>query len=279
MPELPEVEIIKRELKKEVLNLRVTKIYQSFLTLRGKEQPDLTPLINQSILNIHRRNKYLILELTNHFLVIHLGMTGSLIYDDLNSFESISKKKHVHISMLLSKGILYYHDIRRFGALFLYKKNNLNFLDLSLFSNLGIEPLSNEFTIEKLKEKILNSTENSKQFLMNGNNICGIGNIYANEILFLSQINPLIKIKSLKDKEIKILYNHIVNVLKKAIELGGSSISDFVHLNGKTGNMQKFYNVYSREKQSCFNCGSIIIKIKQNGRSTFYCPKCQKEEN
>lgn len=273
MPELPEVEIIKKQLTNNIIGKNIVDIKNSNLSLHGKPIPNLSKLICQKILNIFRRNKYLILETEKTFLVIHLGMTGQLI-----SADSLpANQKHIHLEIYFDKSILYYKDIRRFGSINLYCKSEYkDYLSIPLFSKLGYEPLDPSFSFGNLDSSIKKSKTTAKNFIMDGKYICGIGNIYASEILFLSKINPTKIINKITKKQKQALYKNIVEVLNKAISLGGSTISDFVHTNGSSGKMQDHYFVYARDSKDCKICGSQITKIKQNGRSTFYCPHCQK---
>lgn len=276
MPELPEVEIIKNQLKNTIINKKVKKIFKSNLTFRGKYIPEISGLLNQKILNIYRINKYLIIEFTDFFCVIHLGMTGQVIYS-IESFNNLLLEKHIHLILNLGSDVIYFKDVRRFGGVFLYNKQEYsNYMDIPLFSNLGTEPLDKNFTLNLFSQLVHNSKGDCKKFLMDGSKVCGIGNIYANEILFLSNINPNELVENLNDKDIATIYNNIIKILNTAIELGGSSISDFVHTNGLKGSMQDFYKVYSRQGEPCYVCEHSIIKIKQHGRSSFYCPCCQK---
>ena len=273
MPELPEVEIVKRQLSLNIINNKIKNISTSELKLHGKEIPNLNALIGESFSHIHRRNKYLILESDNHYLIIHLGMTGQLIQTP--NLPEI--KKHIHMIIYFQNLILYYKDVRRFGKIELYSKDNYpNYLEIPFIKKLGFEPLDDNFNILALNNLIKDNSSNAKKFIMDGNKICGIGNIYANEILFLSKINPESSIKNINKKQKNLLFNNIKTVLQQAIDLGGSTISDFVHLNGNKGTMQDHYYVYGREGQPCKECGTSIKKITQNGRSTFYCPNCQK---
>lgn len=274
MPELPEVEIIRRELLDHTIGKKITAVESSDLKLR-KEIPTLEHLVGQKITAIHRRNKYLILETNHNWIVIHLGMTGQLLY----SKNGVPNKKHIHFKLLLTKDeCLYYVDPRRFGLIEgFYKSTYPYFNSIPLFSNLGIEPLGH-FEEEDFLSLFKNK-KTAKSFLLDGSMVCGLGNIYANEILFLSNIHPQENILSLSEQERKILFSHIKPTLLKAIELGGSSISDYVHTNGTKGEMQKFYNVYGRDKKPCNCCGTIIEKISQNGRSSFFCPSCQPLKN
>lgn len=274
MPELPEVEVLKNELI-VILNKKIINIKTSNKNLHGKKIPDMNSLIGDKFTNIYRRNKYLILESSHYYLVVHLGMTGQLKFED-----NIPDEKHIHIIISFSDKVLYYKDIRRFGSISLYDKNTFpNYLIIPLFTKLGVEPLSPEFTIETLNKYIDDSKSSSKSFIMNGNYICGIGNIYASEILFLSKISPQIPINSISIEQRNFLFKNIIDVLSKAILMGGSTISDFVHLNGQKGSMQEHYYVYGRTNQPCKICTTLIQKIKQNGRSSFYCPSCQNTLN
>lgn len=271
MPELPEVETVKRQLSLTIISKTIVSFFSSGKKLR-REIPDLSVLKGQKINNVFRRNKYLILETSNFWIVIHLGMTGKLIVEKDKEI-----KKHTHFILFLSENTyLSYEDARRFGSLDIFNKADyLQYRDIILFSKLGIEPLEKEFTLRKVKELFRSSSLQVKKYLMNSNSICGVGNIYANEVLFICGINPLKISKKLTDKEIKLLFKTITSVLIKAISLGGSSISDFIHTNGSKGTMQENYFVYARENQPCKNCGTSILKLTQGGRSSFYCPHCQ----
>lgn len=271
MPELPEVETIKRQLTPTVVGQLISSFFSSGKKLR-REIPDLSILVNEKIKAIHRRNKYLILETYNYWIVIHLGMTGKLIFEDKKII-----KKHTHFILFFAENnYLSYEDARRFGSLDLFKKNDYpNYKDIPLFSKLGIEPLEKDFTLPIVKKLFNKSSLQVKKFLMDSNNICGVGNIYANEVLFICKIHPERISRYLKESELKLLHSTIKDVLLKAISLGGSSISDFVHTNGNRGTMQENYFVYGREGKPCKKCNTPILKLTQGGRSSFYCPHCQ----
>lgn len=271
MPELPEVETVKNQLTPILKSETIYEVFQSDFNLRGKPIPSLSGLIGQKILNVTRRNKYVIVNLSDYYLFFHLGMTGQLLFSD-----TIPNQKHVHAYLKLSKNYLYFQDIRRFGKIELYSKSNYKSIeDIESIKSLGIEPLSEDFTLNKLKEIISNKNTPAKKFIMENSYICGIGNIYACEILFLSKIHPAAIVKNITNEQLNLLYNNIKEVLSKAIELGGSTISDFKHVNGSSGKMQNFYYVYDRENIPCKICNNLINRIKQYGRSTFYCSYCQ----
>lgn len=274
MPELPEVEILKHQLV--VLEGKIiNNVFFSGKKLKFMYNFKEKDIKNEEILKLYRRNKYLILQTNKYWLLIHLGMTGQVI---LNVEE---QKKHEHFKITFKDGTtLSYIDPRRFGLIMAYKRTEyLEYCALDLLKNLGIEPLSKEFTLKKYIEIFnINKTKNltMKQFLMDNQYVCGIGNIYANEILFMSKISPTKKINTINIKKYESIYQNILTILNKAILLGGSSISDFKHTNGLSGSMQNFYNVYGRDGENCKVCNNNIFRIKQNGRSSFYCKKCQK---
>jgi formamidopyrimidine-DNA glycosylase len=270
MPELPEVEILKRELRDSVIGKTIIGSQKSGFKLR-RPIPDFNNN-NEKILNIFRRNKYLVIETSKFWLVIHLGMTGKLIYS-----QSVPDKEHIHFVLDFSDGTkLYYEDARRFGSIDIYQKSTIqNYLEIPLFKNLGVEPLSKEFNYKTFSQ-LFNNSKNIKSFLMDAQYVCGIGNIYACEILFLSSINPNRRVDSITESEKQKLYRFIPEVLQKSIDLGGSSISDYVHTNGLKGEMQNFYFTYDRKDENCKKCSNKIEKIKQGGRGTYYCSTCQK---
>lgn len=280
MPELPEVETIKRQLQNDnIINCKILKINQSSLKLRFNpvKSMDITKINNQIIVDVHRRNKYLIIETYNYFFVIHLGMTGQLLIE-----EKHINHKHLHFQIELDNKNINFIDPRRFGGVDIIEKTDKlnNYQNIERFKNLGIEPFSIEYNKDNfIKLLKLKKTNNIKKFLLDQSNICGIGNIYANEIMFLSNISPYKRIKELTKKEKDNLFVNIIKVLQKSIDLGGSTISDFKHINGSSGNMQNFYFVYDRLKQNCKtnNCNNLIEKIIQNGRSTYFCSNCQKK--
>lgn len=271
MPELPEVEIVCRELRNNVVNFKISSSYYSGKKFK-RLIPNLLILNGQEILNIHRRNKYIILELNNFWLVFHLGMTGRLILNKTNEI-----KKHDHVVLYNNENYgIFFEDPRRFGSVDLFDKKEIkSYQDIPLFEKLGYEPLEKTFTLDRFVS-LLSNKSNIKKFLMDAQYVCGIGNIYASEILFLSNVSPLRITSSIKKQEQIKLFNNIKKVLEKAIELGGSSISDFVHTDGLKGEMQNFYKVYGLLNKPCSVCSTKIERITQNGRGTYFCPNCQK---
>jgi len=287
MPELPEIEIVKRSLIKMINKARIIDIKIKNKNLRYKIQNNFYKhLINEKIVKISRKSKYLILYLKSKMLLVHFGMTGKfLILKNKNNkifktsfyYNLNILPKHNHVYFFLDGGrTLIYNDVRRFGFIKLYKGKKIN--GISHIEKLGLEPFSKKLSVSYFKNHLKNKNTNIKVLLMDQTFICGLGNIYVNEVLFLSNINPFRKCKSLSDKEIKKIILNIKFVLKLAISNGGSSIKDFNNTNGKSGSFQQLFRVYGREKKKCSSipCKGIIKKINISNRSSFFCNKCQK---
>jgi len=288
MPELPEVEVVKKSLKKIILNLVIknVEIHNKFLRFPIEVQK-IKKMAEAKITSIKRRSKYLLINLNNNFtILIHLGMTGRIIitnsknqrfktsfYYNLNE----NYNKHNHVTITFNKKYkLIYNDIRKFGFIKIIKTNKLKIN--SHLKELGPEPLSKNFNFSYFNKKILNKKKSVKDLLMDQNFVSGLGNIYVNEILFLSKIKPVKKVLNLKRNNIVSIIKNTKKILKKSIKKGGSSIKDFNNIEGKSGNFQQFFNVYGRNQKKCsdINCKGIIKKIKQANRSTFFCNICQK---
>ena len=269
MPELPEVETVKEKLKKELLNKRINDVKVLY---NGIIATDLdffkNNIVNQKIKNITRRGKFLIFELTDFYLVSHLRMEGK--YFIKNKDDEIVK--HEHVIFYFDNFSLRYHDTRKFGKMYLVDKDKL-YIDTPL-SHLGLEPWDEKLDINYLKDKY-NSNNHVKTLLLNQDVIAGIGNIYADEILFLSKINPNKKGKKLTDQELKNIIKNTKIVLEQGIKNKGTTIHSFTSL-GIIGENQNHLLVHTKVGLPCVNCGEIIQKTRVNGRGTYYCPKCQK---
>ena len=286
MPELPEVEIVKKSLFKMINKARIIQIKTSSKKLRFNKPFSFNKeLIGKKILKISRRSKYLVFYFKKKILLIHLGMTGKFFikrlkdnltvktsfYYDLNFFN-----KHNHIYFFLNNGlVLIYNDVRRFGFFKLYK--NIKLSKIPLIKKLGVEPLSKNFTINYFKTHSSNRKKNIKSLLMDQTFISGLGNIYVNECLFISKIHPLKKSSNLSDKVIFKLILSIKKTLRLSINKGGSSIKDFKNTLGENGSFQQFFNVYGKKNKNCsrISCTGKIKKILISNRSTFYCNNCQ----
>jgi len=286
MPELPEIEIVKRSLFKKINKAKIVNVKINNKNLRYKITDALPKkLINEKILKISRRSKYLIFHFKNKLLLAHLGMSGKFLiirskdkkmfktsfYYDLDILA-----KHNHIHFILNNGLeLIYNDVRRFGFFKLFE--NIKLKEITYLKKLGPEPFSVLFCIKYVQKFIKNRKKNIKNLLMDQTFVSGLGNIYVNEALFLSKIHPLRQCSNLERKSIKNLIYNIRKVLKIAINQGGSSIRDFKNVYGKSGNFQQFFNVYGQENKNCsrISCKGKIKKISISNRSSFYCNSCQ----
>ncbi len=286
MPELPEVEIVKQSVERSILFQKINDVLIKNRKLRFKIQNNLKNLIkNKKIIKVSRKFKYLIIHFEKEeFLIIHFGMSGTLHllkknkndYTNLSFYSSRSlPKKHNHVIIFFPKFKLVYNDPRRFGFFkFFFSKKELNFF----FKNYGPEVLSSKFDLNYLKRKLKNKKKNIKNLLLDQTFVSGIGNIYANEILFCSKINPKKIGKKLKINEIRNIIKFSKKVLNKAIKRGGSSIKNFKNIKGNLGTFQKEFKVYERENKNCLkkNCRGVIRRIIISNRSAFLCNYCQK---
>ena len=286
MPELPEVEILKKSLNKNIKSAKITKIKINNRNLRYKVPVNINKILaGQIIKKISRVAKYLIFHLDSEKkLLIHLGMSGTihLIHEKNKTNTNTSfyysanlPEKHNHIEIKLNNKLkLIYNDPRRFGYFKLLTKNFINETPLN---NLGPEPFSSSFNLFYIKKFIKNKKKNVKNLLMDQRFVSGIGNIYANEILFYCHLNPLKLIAKLNDKNILAIIKNTKIVLKKAILFGGSSIKNFKKTNGKLGNFQQKFKVYGKENSMCnrIKCNGILKKIIIGNRASFFCSKCQ----
>ena len=286
MPELPEVEIVKQSLIKTTKNKRITDVIVRNRNLRFKLDNNFENFIkNRLVTDIYRIAKYLVLEIDYiKCILVHFGMSGTLhLVNDKNklktnlSFYHSQKlpEKHNHIEINFKEFKIIYNDPRRFGFIKIFKNTELLKIYLNSY---GLEPLDQNFNLNYLKNKLKNRNKNVKNILLDQKLISGVGNIYANEILFYSKINPKTSGKYLNNKELKKILINSKIVLKKAIKFGGSSIKNFKNTDGSNGTYQKEFKVYDKLNSKCpnKNCKSLIKKIVISNRSTFYCQKCQK---
>ena len=271
MPELPEIETICRDISPYLVNKQIKNIIIRNRNLRWPITNNLEKnLKNQTINKITRRGKYILFNCTNGTLIIHLGMSGKLTILHKN----INFQKHDHLELRLSnKIILRYHDPRRFGSIHWTVENPAKF---KLLKNLGVEPL----THENLDLYLFNNSKKRcctiKSLLMNAKIIVGIGNIYANEILFQANILPTRQANKINLLEYKKITKAIKLILDKAIINRGTTLRDFVDGKGKQGNFQKQLYVYGRNGMPCKKCATILKELYLNQRVTIFCPICQK---
>lgn len=289
MPELPEVETIKRGLEQKVLNRTFVDVWTDFkkLVKKPKNFEQFKKLLKgKRIQKVYRRGKNIFLDLSQGLsLLVHQKLTGHLLYGKWKKingkWRAVEKgplrddpmNKFLHLIFFLDDGKqLALSDLRKFAKVELWKTEDLR-KDEEL-KKLGPEPLEKSFTFEKLKE-VLPKKGKIKQVLMDQNVIAGIGNIYSDEILFEAKIHPEKEVSKISEKDLKKIYLAIKNILKKAVNLKGTSISDFRDIEGKKGFFEKALKVYRQTGKRCPRCGKIIRRIKVGGRSAHFCPKCQ----
>jgi len=273
MPELPEVETICRSLSSRIKSLTLTDIELKRLDLRYPIPKEIINLfINQKIISVNRRSKYILINFDNdHTLIIHLGMSGRLFFTDKNC----KMDKHDHVLFDFKNKIhMRYRDPRRFGFISYVKTCELN--AHKFFSHLGPEPLSEIFDGDHLYDSCHHSLSPIKSVIMNASVVVGVGNIYANEALFLSNIRPQKKAHRVSKKSYGLLCKNIKKVLAESIKLGGTTFRDYVNTDQEPGLHQLYLRVYNRENKPCKTCQTHIKRVTQSGRSSFYCPECQK---
>ena len=272
MPELPEVETVKRALEDRLLGHTLIDVDIRRPDLRWPMPVDMVErLVSRQIKGFTRRSKYIWAHLdSNEQMLIHLGMSGRVLFEDPNSYVP---KKHDHALFYTDHDtLMVFCDPRRFGMLDLLTDVEEN----KYVSHLGVEPLSDVLTPEYLVEKLKNKTADMKAVLMDQRIIAGLGNIYVCEALFRAGISPKKPAGKLSKKKIAELVPVIKTVLEEAIISGGSTIRDYVRSDGDIGYFQHRFQVYGRENEPCVTCGTPIKRITQQGRSTFYCTNCQK---
>ncbi|RLD24300.1 MAG: DNA-formamidopyrimidine glycosylase [Bacteroidetes bacterium] len=275
MPELPEVETVLQALRPHLVNDKFTEINTYVNKLRSPLiLSDVQGLLNQPIENLWRRAKYIVLKLKNGYgLIIHLGMTGSWRLESM----SVDRQKHDHAEFYLSSGlVLRYNDPRRFGQIVVFEPD-CDLIKHKLFVNLGPEPLTDDFSNLWLKRVCKNKKKPIKSLIMDNKNVVGVGNIYASESLFRSGINPLLAGGAISNIRLKRLTRAIKDILRDAIKAGGTTIKDYSSLNGEEGYFYRELMVYGKAGDTCSKCNrGIIRQAYQSGRSTFYCPVCQR---
>lgn len=273
MPELPEVETVKNSLKLRLCNKKIVKVkvlWDNIIAYPSKEE-FIKNIENKTILDIKRRGKFLMFDLDSYYLLSHLRMEGKYFFK--NKDEIIDKHEHI-IFDLDDDTELRYMDTRKFGKMYLIKKDDID--KIGPLVNLGLEPWDDNLTSNYLLLKYKNKKLPIKSVLLDQSIIVGIGNIYADEILFLSKINPLKKCNLITDIECDNIIRYTREVLEKAIKKGGTTIRTYSSVDGVHGLFQQELLVHGKDKGICPNCKEKIIKIKVGGRGTYYCESCQK---
>lgn len=271
MPELPEVETVRAGLCDLVVGNRIVdvRIYES--RLRYPVSMELPEIMNgKTVISFTRRAKYLLMSIGSYQIIFHLGMSGSLRWVT----DEQPPEKHDHVDIVFSdQGCLRFHDPRRFGLIVAAESPLDNH---PLFVHLGPEPLSEAFDSQWLFDKSRGRRVAIKSFLMDNRIVVGVGNIYANESLFLSGIAPKQTAGELTFEQCEALAAKIKEVLTEAIKAGGTTLQDFVNGQGQPGYFQQKLYVYGRDDEPCLVCGTMIERCRIGQRSTFYCPQCQK---
>jgi len=278
MPELPEVETIRRQLQKLIVGKKIKEVKVNLPKMVKLPLDEFRKaVIGATVKKVGRRAKILILELANGWsLLIHLKLSGRLIFRKKGELLQSEDIKWNHLIYYFSDDSrLFHNDLRQFGYVKLVKSGEL--LDFFKKEKLGPEPLEKNFSFDKLLAILKKKPKAKiKQFLMDQKNIAGIGNIYSDEILFFARVHPLRKVQELKTSGIKKVFEGIRKILLEAIRLKGSSVRDFLDVLGKEGGYVPKLKVYGREREKCSRCGAIIKRIKIGSRSAHFCPKCQK---
>jgi len=270
MPELPEVETVRTILEKNIVNKTIENIVVRYEKIIQNVSPQefIDKLKGQTFVEIKRRGKYLICVLNDYYLIVHLRMEGKFFYMTNENYSI-----HDHIIFKFTNGELRYNDTRKFGTMHLLEKN-LDIYNTYPLIKLGLEPFDEGFNSIYLKNLFSSSSKPIKTSLLDQSIIAGLGNIYVDEVLFMSNIHPLEKTKSLTNTQIDAIVKNSVVVLNKAIKLGGTTIKSFQSSHDITGRFQNELLVHT--KTTCPTCKTKIMKIKVGGRGTYYCENCQK---
>lgn len=304
MPELPEVETIRRGLQRKIVGKiladvqvvlpkmvsigprTVSNVRKSSRKVAQKFSRIIT---GQKFVEVKRRAKILVLDLSGPYsLLVHLKMSGQFIFASkkelpkkmraFNNSKFLELKlphKYTHVIFHFKNGDkLYYNDLRQFGYLRLVHDSDLS--KVRELREFGPEPMSREFSFEHLKDKLKLRKISIKQVLMDPKVVAGIGNIYSDEILYCARVKPQRSARALKSVEVENIYKCIPKILKLALARQGSSVGDFFKIDGSEGSFGKVHKVYRRSGKKCRKCGTIIKKVKLGGRTSSYCPRCQK---
>ena len=274
MPEIAEVETVRNTLKTRVLNKRIKSVDVYYNPMIESDLDSFKKdLVGESFIDIKRRGKWLIFETEHYYLLSHLRMEGKYFIKD----KSDIKDKHEHVIFTFQDdSTLRYADTRKFGRMNLILKQDLD--NTECIKKQGLEPGDKKLTSDYLLQKFKNKHIPIKTALLDQTIISGLGNIYANEVLFYARINPIKEACKVTKKECERICNGAKEIIREAIEMGGTTIRSYTSSLGVTGRFQQNLKVHKREGEKCLVCGTIIENIKVGGRSTYFCPKCQKEK-
>jgi formamidopyrimidine-DNA glycosylase len=302
MPELPEVESLRRSLLPYIINERIVSVevrMPKLVSGRGTKRTATQTMTNSFIegvsrkvlIGLTRRAKNIIFNFDdNSVMIVHLKMTGQLVFKpfQMHGLESLISgghpielstielpNKHSYIIFHFENGTLYYNDVRQFGYL-LHFNSLEDAINDGHFAKLGFEPLDDDFTFNGFETALKLKSGNLKKVLLDQEVVVGLGNIYADEVCFYAKVRPDRLVKTLTKNEMKALYQGIKKIIPRAIELGGSSIADYLLADGSRGNFAREHKVYGRSGKECQVCSKTLIKTVSGGRTTVYCERCQK---
>ncbi|WP_298211643.1 bifunctional DNA-formamidopyrimidine glycosylase/DNA-(apurinic or apyrimidinic site) lyase [Acidovorax sp.] len=270
MPELPEVEVTRRCLADAMTGARIESVVLG-KPLRWPLGCSPQFLAGQQVQGLRRRGKYLLTDISEGVLLLHLGMSGSLRFDS----GLPPAGAHDHFDLVTDRGIMRLHDPRRFGAV-VFAPGEQSPVATKLLGALGMEPLSDSFSLAAFQAGLKKSRMPIKQLLLAGRLVVGVGNIYASEVLFLAGIRPTTVSARIGAGRARLLHEAIRVVLARAVEMGGSTLRDFSNADGMAGHFQTTANVYGREGAPCHVCGTAIRLLRQGQRSSYFCPQCQR---
>ena len=274
MPELPEVETVRRGLEKLILGKKISNIDIRYSKMIKTDLDEFKrELPGQIIQSMGRRGKYLLFYLSNKVLISHLRMEGKYFYYP----DQVPERKHAHILIHFEDGAtLVYEDVRKFGTMELLAPKLLEAYFVT--KKLGPEPTEQDFDLARLKLALKKSKKPIKSHLLDQTLVAGLGNIYVDEVLWRAKIHPFRSSNSLSSQEARKVHDETIKVLGQAVEKGGSTIRTYTNAFGEDGTMQEFHQVYDKAGQACSRCGAIIEKIQLGGRGTHFCPKCQRRK-
>jgi formamidopyrimidine-DNA glycosylase len=300
MPELPEVENLRLGLERSILGQKILKVVVNKPKLvsgkgtiriasKKKQGEFIKGLTGAKFIAVERRAKNLIFKLSGGKIVlVHLKMTGQFVYKPksyklkavsgghpIEISETTLPNKHSHVIFYLDKGTLFYNDTRMFGYL-LYYPNTKSFEKENHFGKYGVEPLDKSFTAKYFVESLKKINRKIKTVLMNQDVVTGVGNIYTDESLFESKIKPTRNASTLKESEVKKLHQKIIDIMRRAIKAGGSSVATYRLLDESQGNYARNHKVYGKAGKPCIKCKKPLERILINNRATVFCPRCQK---
>jgi len=274
MPELPEVEVTRLSFADRIAGAQVLSVWMG-KPLRWPLGTDVQTLVGRRVIGVRRRGKYLLVDLSQGLLLVHLGMSGSLTFTPQALAAALPQPgPHDHFDMHTSQGVLRLHDPRRFGAV-VFAPNESAPMAQKLLGNLGVEPLTDAFDVTTFHAGLKTRSAAIKQVLLAGDLVVGVGNIYACEALFMAGIRPTLAARRISKPRAAKLHAAIRAVLARALEQGGTTLRDFSNARGETGYFQLQTAVYGRAGLPCKQCEQPVRAVRQGQRSTFYCATCQ----